>query len=123
AGRSREWLKTKCSEVGRFVITGCRDVTPGEIEAVSRFPPGDSWITLWCGRLCHLCGIAEYRPMAPWGCSVQFAGGAKPCLMMTKDYPARLPDHPVVRPAVSPTRERPGVTSGVRRASLDRNVR
>jgi bifunctional non-homologous end joining protein LigD len=34
AGPSREWLKTKCSEVGKFVITGFRDVTPGEIEAI-----------------------------------------------------------------------------------------
>jgi hypothetical protein len=28
-------LKTKGSEVGRFVIAGFRDVTPGEIEAVT----------------------------------------------------------------------------------------
>jgi ATP-dependent DNA ligase len=35
SGPSREWLKTKCSEVGKFVITGFRDVTPGEIEAVT----------------------------------------------------------------------------------------
>jgi hypothetical protein len=32
---SREWLKTKCSEFGKFVITGFRDSTPGEIEAVT----------------------------------------------------------------------------------------
>jgi ATP-dependent DNA ligase len=31
----REWLKTKCSEVGKFVITGFRDLTPGEIEAIT----------------------------------------------------------------------------------------
>jgi hypothetical protein len=30
-----EWLKTKCSGVGKFVITGFRDVTPGEIEAIT----------------------------------------------------------------------------------------
>jgi bifunctional non-homologous end joining protein LigD len=35
SGPSREWLKTKCSEVGKFVITGFRDITPGEIEAVT----------------------------------------------------------------------------------------
>jgi bifunctional non-homologous end joining protein LigD len=35
SGSSREWLKTKCSEVGKFVITGFRDLTPGEIEAVT----------------------------------------------------------------------------------------
>jgi ATP-dependent DNA ligase len=35
SGPSRERLKTKCSEVGRFVINGFRDVTPGEIEAVT----------------------------------------------------------------------------------------
>jgi bifunctional non-homologous end joining protein LigD len=35
AGPSREWLKTKCSAVGKFVITGFRDLTPGEIEAVT----------------------------------------------------------------------------------------
>jgi bifunctional non-homologous end joining protein LigD len=35
SGPSREWLKTKCSEVGRFVITGFRDITSGEIEAVT----------------------------------------------------------------------------------------
>ena len=34
AGPSREWLKTKCSEVGEFVVTGFRDVAPGKIEAV-----------------------------------------------------------------------------------------
>jgi len=34
-GPSREWLKTKCSAVGKFVITGFRDLTPGEIEAVT----------------------------------------------------------------------------------------
>jgi bifunctional non-homologous end joining protein LigD len=28
AGPGREWLKTKCSEVGKFVITGFRDLTP-----------------------------------------------------------------------------------------------
>jgi hypothetical protein len=33
--KSREWLKTKCSDVGRFVITGFRDVTSGEIEAIT----------------------------------------------------------------------------------------
>ena len=32
---SRDWLKTKCSEIGKFVITGFRDSTPGEIEAVT----------------------------------------------------------------------------------------
>jgi bifunctional non-homologous end joining protein LigD len=35
SGPSREWLKTKCSAIGRFVITGFRDATPGEIEAVT----------------------------------------------------------------------------------------
>jgi ATP-dependent DNA ligase len=35
SGPRREWLKTKCSEVGKFVITGFRDATPGEIEAVT----------------------------------------------------------------------------------------
>ena len=34
-GPSREWLKTKCSETGKFVITGFRDATPGEIEAIT----------------------------------------------------------------------------------------
>jgi ATP-dependent DNA ligase len=34
-GPSREWLKTKVSEVGKFVITGFRDVTPGKIEAIT----------------------------------------------------------------------------------------
>ena len=34
-GPSRDWLKTKCGEVGTFVITGFRDITPGEIEAVT----------------------------------------------------------------------------------------
>jgi bifunctional non-homologous end joining protein LigD len=34
-GPSREWLKTKCSAVGRFVITSFRDIAPGEIEAVT----------------------------------------------------------------------------------------
>ena len=29
AGPGREWLKTKCSAVGKFVITGFRDLTPG----------------------------------------------------------------------------------------------
>ena len=28
-------IKTKCSEVGKFVITGFRDLTPGEIEAIT----------------------------------------------------------------------------------------
>jgi hypothetical protein len=28
-------LRRWCSEVGEFVITGFRDVTPGEIEAVT----------------------------------------------------------------------------------------
>ena len=32
---SRDWLKTKCSEIGKFVITGFRDLTPGEIEAIT----------------------------------------------------------------------------------------
>jgi hypothetical protein len=27
--------QTKCSEVGKFVITGFRDLTPGEIEAIT----------------------------------------------------------------------------------------
>jgi bifunctional non-homologous end joining protein LigD len=35
AGPSREWLKTKCSAVGKFIITGFRDLTPGEIEAIT----------------------------------------------------------------------------------------
>ena len=35
AGPSREWLKTKCGEVGTFIITGFRDATPGEIEAIT----------------------------------------------------------------------------------------
>jgi bifunctional non-homologous end joining protein LigD len=35
SGPSREWLKTKCSELGKFVITGFRDLTPGEIEAIT----------------------------------------------------------------------------------------
>jgi bifunctional non-homologous end joining protein LigD len=35
SGPSREWLKTTCSEVGKFVITGFRDTTPGTIEAVT----------------------------------------------------------------------------------------
>jgi ATP-dependent DNA ligase len=35
SGPSWEWLKTKCSEVGKFVITGFRDATPGEIEAIT----------------------------------------------------------------------------------------
>jgi bifunctional non-homologous end joining protein LigD len=35
AGPSREWLKTKRSEVGKFIITGFRDLTPGTIEAVT----------------------------------------------------------------------------------------
>jgi bifunctional non-homologous end joining protein LigD len=35
SGPSRAWLKTKCSEVGRFVITGFRDLAPGEIAAVT----------------------------------------------------------------------------------------
>jgi bifunctional non-homologous end joining protein LigD len=35
SGPSREWLKTKCSAIGKFVITGFRDATPGEIEAVT----------------------------------------------------------------------------------------
>ena len=34
-GPSRDWLKTKCSEVGKFVITGFRDSTPGTIEAIT----------------------------------------------------------------------------------------
>jgi ATP-dependent DNA ligase len=32
---SRDWLKTKCNEIGKFVITGFRDSTPGEIEAIT----------------------------------------------------------------------------------------
>jgi bifunctional non-homologous end joining protein LigD len=35
SGPSRDWLKTKCSEVGEFVITGFRDVAPGKLEAVT----------------------------------------------------------------------------------------
>ena len=35
AGPSRAWLKTKCAEVGKFIITGFRDLTPGTIEAVT----------------------------------------------------------------------------------------
>jgi bifunctional non-homologous end joining protein LigD len=38
-GPSREWLKTKCSEVAEFVITGFRDSEPGTIEAVSVADP------------------------------------------------------------------------------------
>jgi bifunctional non-homologous end joining protein LigD len=33
-GPSREWLKTKCSDVAEFIITGFRDGEPGTLEAV-----------------------------------------------------------------------------------------
>jgi bifunctional non-homologous end joining protein LigD len=39
AGPSREWLKTKCSEVAEFVITGFRDGEPGTLEAVTVADP------------------------------------------------------------------------------------
>jgi hypothetical protein len=35
AAKSREWLKTRCSAVGKFVITGFRDITSGQIEAIT----------------------------------------------------------------------------------------
>jgi bifunctional non-homologous end joining protein LigD len=35
AGPSRDWLKVKCSEVGKFVIIAFRDATPGTIEAIT----------------------------------------------------------------------------------------
>jgi ATP-dependent DNA ligase len=34
-GPSRDWLKTKHSEVAEFVITGFRDGKPGTLEAVT----------------------------------------------------------------------------------------
>jgi ATP-dependent DNA ligase len=34
AGPSREWLKTKCSATGAFVVTGYRESAPGALEAV-----------------------------------------------------------------------------------------
>src|ERR1700738_226188 len=34
-GPGRAWLKTKCSEVGRFIVTGFRDLAPGEIDAIT----------------------------------------------------------------------------------------
>jgi bifunctional non-homologous end joining protein LigD len=40
AGPSREWLKTKCSEVAEFIITGFRDSEPGTLEAVRVAEPG-----------------------------------------------------------------------------------
>ncbi len=33
-GPSREWLKTKCSATGAFVVTGYRESAPGALEAV-----------------------------------------------------------------------------------------
>jgi len=50
-GPNREWLKTKCSAVGKFVITGFRDLTPGEIEA-SR--PLMKFLSCYHAYLCQL---------------------------------------------------------------------
>jgi bifunctional non-homologous end joining protein LigD len=33
-GESRDWLKTKCFEVGSFVITGFRELGEGRLEAI-----------------------------------------------------------------------------------------
>jgi bifunctional non-homologous end joining protein LigD len=39
SGPSHEWLKTKCSEVAEFIITGFRDGEPGTLEAVTVAEP------------------------------------------------------------------------------------
>jgi len=33
-GESRDWLKTKCSEIGRFVVTGFQELGEGRLEAI-----------------------------------------------------------------------------------------